>query len=60
MTSSPAFSVVWGLAMGAVSIGSIAAPVAVEAVGPRAALVVVGMILPLLTLCDVPTARGDR
>jgi MFS family permease len=41
---------VWGLAMGAVSIGSIAAPVAVEAVGPRAALVVVGMILPLLTL----------
>jgi MFS family permease len=42
--------VVWGLAMGAVSIGSIAAPVAVEAVGPRAALVIVGMILPLLTL----------
>jgi MFS family permease len=40
----------WGLAMGAASIGSIAAPVAVEAVGPRAAFVVVGMILPLLTL----------
>jgi MFS family permease len=40
----------WGLAMGAVAIGSIAAPVIVEAVGPRAAFVVVGMILPLLTL----------
>ena len=40
----------WGLAMGAVAIGSIATPVIVEAVGPRAAFVVVGMILPLLTL----------
>ncbi|MDX6424210.1 MAG: hypothetical protein QOI67_1681 [Gaiellaceae bacterium] len=42
--------VVWGLVMGAVAIGSIAAPVVVEAVGPGAAFVVVGMILPLLTL----------
>jgi MFS family permease len=41
---------VWGLAMGAVAVGSIAAPVVVEAVGSRAAFVVVGMILPLLTL----------
>ena len=40
----------WGLAMGAVAIGSIAAPAVVEAVGPRAAFVVVGMILPLLAL----------
>jgi len=40
----------WGLAMGAVAIGSIATPVLVEAVGPRAAFVVVGIILPLLTL----------
>jgi MFS family permease len=44
------FGVLWGVAMGAVAIGSIAAPALVEAVGPRAAFVVVGMILPLLTL----------
>jgi MFS family permease len=40
----------WGLAMGAVAIGSIAAPAVVAAVGPRAALIVVGSILPLLTV----------
>jgi MFS family permease len=42
--------VTWSLAMGGVAIGSIAAPVLVEAVGPRAALVVVGAVLPLLSL----------
>jgi MFS family permease len=42
--------VFWGSAMGAVAIGSIAAPVVVRAVGPRPAFVVVGSILPLLTL----------
>ncbi|HKY12613.1 MAG TPA: MFS transporter [Gaiellaceae bacterium] len=42
--------VTWSLAMGGVAIGSIAAPVLVEAVGPRAALVVVGSVLPLLSL----------
>lgn len=40
----------WGLAMGGVAIGSIAAPAIVKAVGPRPAFVVVGSILPLLTL----------
>ena len=42
--------VVWGLAMGAVALGSIAAPALVEGVGPRAAFFVVGSILPLLAL----------
>jgi MFS family permease len=42
--------VVWSLAMGAVALGSIAAPGVVEAIGPRAAFIVVGSILPLLTL----------
>ena len=42
--------VLWGLAMGAVALGSIAAPVFVEAVGARAAFLAVGAILPLLTL----------
>jgi MFS family permease len=42
--------VTWSLAMGGVAVGSIAAPVLVEAVGPRAALVVVGCVLPVLSL----------
>jgi MFS family permease len=41
---------VWGLAMAGVAIGSIAAPLVVDAIGPRPAFVVVGSILPLLTL----------
>ena len=42
--------VLWGLAMGGVAIGSIAAPALVAAVGPRSAFVAVGVILPLITL----------
>jgi Cyclic nucleotide-binding domain len=42
--------ILWGLAMGAVALGSIAAPVVVEAWGPRAAFLAVGAILPLVTL----------
>jgi MFS family permease len=42
--------VVWGLAMGSLALGSITAPAVVSAIGPRPALVVVGAILPLLTL----------
>jgi MFS family permease len=42
--------VVWSLAMGAVALGSIAAPAVVAAIGPRPAFIVVGSILPLLTL----------
>ena len=42
--------VLWGLAMGAVALGSIAAPALVDAFGPRAAFFVVGSILPLLAL----------
>lgn len=42
--------VVWGLAMGGVALGSIAAPVLVAAIGPRASFVAVGVILPLVTL----------
>jgi MFS family permease len=42
--------VLWGLAMGAVAVGSICAPAVVGAIGPRPAFLVVGAILPLLTL----------
>jgi MFS family permease len=42
--------VVWGLAMGALALGSISAPALIKAIGPRPALVVIGAILPVLTL----------
>jgi MFS family permease len=42
--------VVWGLAMGAVAVGSIIAPAVIALIGPRPAFVAVGSILPLLTL----------
>jgi MFS family permease len=45
-----ALGIVWGLAMGAVALGSIAAPAIVKATGPRTAFVVVGSILPLLAI----------
>ena len=47
---SRALGVVWGLAMGAVALGSVAAPALVALLGPRAAFAVVGGILPGLTL----------
>jgi MFS family permease len=42
--------IVWGLAMGAIAVGSIAATGIVALVGSSAAFVVVGAILPLTTL----------
>jgi MFS family permease len=42
--------VTWGLAMGAVAIGSVAAPLILHLVGSRRAFLVVGTILPLLIL----------
>jgi Cyclic nucleotide-binding domain len=44
------FGVLWGLAMGGVAVGSIVVAPVVGAVGPRAALIAIGMILPLLGL----------
>jgi len=44
--------IVWGLAMGGVAVGSIAAPILVSAIGPRPAFAVVGSILPFLTLAS--------
>jgi MFS family permease len=40
----------WSLVMAGVALGSLAAPVAVDLVGARPAFVIVGSILPLLTL----------
>jgi MFS family permease len=49
-TLARVLGVTWSLAMGGVAIGSIAAPVLVDALGPRVAFVAVGSILPLLSL----------
>jgi MFS family permease len=45
-----ALGATWGLAMGGVAIGSLIAPTMVSLLGAQAALVVVGMILPVLAL----------
>ena len=42
--------VLWALAMGGVAVGSIATPALVHGIGARAAFLVVGSILPVLTL----------
>ena len=47
---SRALGILWGAAMGAVALGSITAPLVVDALGPRAAFAVVGGILPVVTL----------
>lgn len=53
--------VVWSLAMGGVALGSVAAPVVVDAIGARQAFVAVGAILPLLTLLTYRKLAGiDR
>ena len=45
-----ALGLFWGLAMGAVAIGSVVAPAVVAAFGLRSAFVLVGLVLPLLAL----------
>jgi MFS family permease len=47
---SSVLGVLWGMAMMAVAIGSIVAPAIVHAIGERAALLLVGLILPVLAL----------
>lgn len=47
---SRVLGIFWGLAMGAVALGSLAAPALVGALGPRGAFLLVGSILPLVTL----------
>jgi len=58
---SRVLGIVWGTAMGGVALGSFAAPGLVRAVGPRAAFLVVGSILPLVTLATFRRIKGlDR
>jgi MFS family permease len=52
-----ALGVFWGIAMGAVAVGSIVAPLVVKGIGPRPALIAVGSILPLLTFASYRRLR---
>jgi MFS family permease len=52
-----ALGVFWGIAMGAVAVGSIVAPLIVDVIGPRPALIAVGSILPILTLVSYGRLR---
>jgi hypothetical protein len=58
---SRVLGLVWGTAMGGVALGSFAAPGLVRAIGPRPAFLVVGSILPLLTVVTYSRLRSlDR
>lgn len=45
-----ALGLFWGFAMGAVAIGSLVAPVIVRELGPRPAFLLVGSVLPVVTV----------
>jgi MFS family permease len=47
---SGVLGLIWGGAMGALALGSIATPVLVEELGARSAFVLVGFLLPVLTI----------
>lgn len=67
---SGVLGLIWGTAMGALALGSIATPVLVRELGARVAFVLVGFLLPVLTLAgyrrmrtldadSVPTRQQD-
>jgi MFS family permease len=47
---SGVLGLIWGAAMGALALGSIATPLLVRALGARSAFVLVGFLLPVLTI----------
>lgn len=49
-TLSSVLGLFWGTAMGSVALGSLAAPRLVRAIGARSAFLLVGSLLPLLTI----------
>jgi CRP-like cAMP-binding protein len=54
---SGVLGLVWGGAMGAVALGSIAAPLAVRELGARTAFVLVGLLLPVLAIAGFRRMR---
>jgi MFS family permease len=55
---SGVLGLIWGAAMGALALGSILAPVLVRELGARSAFVIVGFLLPVLTLAGFRRMRA--
>jgi MFS family permease len=55
---SGVLGLVWGAAMGALALGSIATPVLVRELGARTAFVLVGFLLPVLTIAGYRRMRA--
>jgi hypothetical protein len=55
---SGVLGLIWGAAMGALALGSIATPVLVREMGARTAFVLVGLLLPVLTLAGYRRMRA--
>lgn len=54
---SGVLGLIWGAAMGALALGSISTPVLVRELGPRTAFILVGCLLPVLTLAGFRRMR---
>jgi MFS family permease len=55
---SGVLGLIWGTAMGALALGSIATPVLVRDLGARTAFVLVGVLLPVLTIAGYRRMRA--
>jgi MFS family permease len=55
---SGVLGLIWGAAMGALALGSIATPVLVRELGARTAFVLVGVLLPVLTVAGFRRMRA--
>jgi MFS family permease len=55
---SGVLGLIWGAAMGALALGSIATPALVRELGARSAFVLVGVLLPVLTLAGFRRMRA--
>jgi MFS family permease len=55
---SGVLGLIWGAAMGALALGSIATPVLVRELGARTAFVLVGLLLPVLTVAGFRRMRA--
>jgi MFS family permease len=55
---SGVLGLIWGAAMGAVALGSVATPLLVRELGARSAFVLVGLLLPVLTIAGFRRMRA--
>jgi MFS family permease len=55
---SGVLGLIWGAAMGALAVGSIATPILVRELGARTAFVLVGVLLPVLTIASYRRMRA--